>query len=103
LDGFVTFLNTQHNAVIHFILTLAAFVASLMFHINKMEAIAVIFAVALVWAAEMFNTAIEKLADLVTGEFHPAIKFIKDVSAAAVLVSAIAAFLTGLIIFLPKI
>jgi len=51
----------------------------------------------------LFNTAIEKLADMVSGDFHPSIKFIKDVSAAAVMVSAMAAFITGAIIFLPKL
>jgi diacylglycerol kinase len=57
----------------------------------------------LVWAAELFNTAIEKLADTVSKDFHPSIKFVKDVSAAAVLLSALAAFITGAIIFLPKL
>ena len=51
----------------------------------------------------MFNTAVEKLADMVSKDLHPEIKVIKDVSAAAVLVSAIAALVTGAIIFLPKL
>src|SRR5712671_5130876 len=71
--------------------------------LNKTKAIAVILASGFVWAAELFNTAVEKLADMVSKDFHPKIKFIKDVSAAAVLLSAITAFLTGIIIFLPKV
>ena len=54
-------------------------------------------------AAEFFNTAIEKLADLVSKDFDANIKFIKDVSAAAVLLAALAAFTTGAIIFIPKL
>jgi diacylglycerol kinase len=52
---------------------------------------------------EMLNTALEKMCDLVTKDFHPLIKCIKDVSAGAVLVCAAGSLLTGTIIFLPKI
>jgi diacylglycerol kinase len=51
----------------------------------------------------MINSSIERLCNLYTKEFHPDIKFIKDVSAASVLLIAIAAAITGLIIFLPYI
>jgi len=103
LAGLNTFFNTQHNAVIHLLMTILVFIASLFFTISKTEAMAITLAVGLVWAAELFNTAIEKLADMVEQEFHPSIKFIKDVSAAAVLITAITALVTGTIIFLPKI
>lgn len=56
-----------------------------------------------VLVTEMLNTAIEKLCDLVTLEFHPLIKIVKDVSAGMVLVSAIGSIVTGIIIFSPKI
>ena len=102
-EGVSTFFNTQHNALIHLLATLLVFIASVFFHISKTETIAVILAVGFVWTAELFNTAIEKLADLASPEFHPGIKFIKDVSAAAVLLAAVTAFLAGSIIFLPKI
>jgi len=71
--------------------------------VSRGEAISIVLSVGLVWLAELFNTAIEKLCDVVSKEYHPAIKFIKDVSAAAVLVSAITAFVTGAIVFLPKL
>jgi len=61
----------------------------------------IVIAIGLVWVAELFNTAIEKLCDMVCPEQHPQIKFIKDVSAAAVLVTAIIAMITGCIIFIP--
>jgi diacylglycerol kinase (ATP) len=102
-EGLNAFFNTQHNALIHLLMTVLVFIASVFYAINKTEAIAVILATGFVWAAELFNTAIEKLADMVSGEFHPSIKFIKDVSAAAVLLAATTAFVTGAIVFLPKI
>lgn len=102
-DGINAFFESQHNAIIHLIITIFTFMAMMFFDVSKEEAIAIIVATGFVWVAELFNTAIEKLADMVSKEFHPAIKFIKDVSAAAVLLSAITAFLTGAIIFLPKL
>ena len=84
-------------------MTLLAFSAAVLYNVAKVEAIAIALAIGFVWAAELFNTAVEKLADLVSTEQRPEIKFIKDVSAAAVLLSAATAFITGAIIFLPKI
>jgi diacylglycerol kinase (ATP) len=100
--GLSSFFSTQHNAIIHLIMTLLAFSAAVLYNVTRVEAIAITLAVGFVWAAELFNTAVEKLADLVSTDHHPGIKFIKDVSAAAVLLSAVAAFITGAIVFLPK-
>jgi len=57
----------------------------------------------LVLALELLNTAIEKLCDTISTEIQPEIKIIKDVSAAAVLLSAAGSVVTGIIIFFPKI
>jgi len=70
--------------------------------VTGIEAIAITFATGFVWSAELFNTSIEKLADKVTMEYNDTIKMIKDISAAAVLIAAIVALTTGLIIFIPK-
>jgi diacylglycerol kinase (ATP) len=102
-EGLHAFFSEQHNAIIHLLVTALVFFAAVFFKINKMELIAVGLATGFVWAAELFNTAIEKLADMVSKDFHPQIKFIKDVSAAAVLVAAISAFVTGVIVFVPKL
>jgi diacylglycerol kinase (ATP) len=102
-EGLNAFFSTQHNAIIHLLLTIMAFIAVIFFNVSKTEAISIVIATAFVWVAELFNTAIEKLADMVSTDFNPGIKFLKDVSAAAVLVSSIAAFLTGAIVFLPRL
>jgi diacylglycerol kinase (ATP) len=102
-EGLNAFFTTQHNAIIHLLMTMMAFIAAIFFNVSRGEAIAILLSAGFVWAAELFNTAIEKLADMASKDFHPKIKFIKDVSAAAVLISAIAAFITGAIIFLPKL
>lgn len=102
-QGLSGFFSTQHNAIIHLIMTLLAFSAAVFYNITKTEAIAITLAIGFVWAAELFNTAVERLADIVSKDHRPEIKFIKDVSAAAVLLAAVAALITGAIVFLPKI
>jgi diacylglycerol kinase (ATP) len=102
-SGLTSFFSTQHNAIIHLIMTLVAFSAAVLYNVTKAEAIGIALAIGFVWTAELFNTAIESLSDLVSKDHHPEIKFIKDVSAAAVLLSAIAAVITGAIIFIPKL
>jgi diacylglycerol kinase (ATP) len=102
-DGINAFFSSQHNAIIHLMITIFVFAAALFFDVSKEELISIVIVAGFVWASELFNTAIEKLADLVSKDHHPEIKFIKDISAAAVLISAIAAFITGAIIFLPKL
>ncbi len=54
-------------------------------------------------SAELFNTAIESVVNLVSPEIHPLAGKAKDVAAGAVLVSAISAAIVGLIIFIPKL
>lgn len=102
-DGINTFFATQHNAIIHLLATLTVYGAAIFFKISKLEMVAITIAAGFVWAAELFNTAIEKLADMASKEFDERIKFIKDVSAAAVLLAAVVALLTGMIIFIPKL
>jgi diacylglycerol kinase len=102
-EGLIAFFSAEHNAIIHLVITISIFVAAAFFDLSKGEWIAIIFATGFVWATELFNTAIESLCNLVSKEYHPGIKLIKDVSAAAVLIAAVVACLTGVIIFLPKI
>ena len=84
-------------------MTILVIGAAVFFKVTQGEAFAITLVTGLVWIAELFNTAIERLSDIVSKDFHPSIKFIKDISAAAVLVSAVIAMITGSIIFLPKI
>lgn len=102
-EGILSFFRTEHNAQIHLSATVLVTVLSVTLGVDKSEAIAVVFSVALVWIAEMINTAIEKMMDFISIERHPQIKLIKDISAGAVLVAAIAAAIVGGIVFIPKL
>ncbi len=62
---------------------------------------ALLLCTGLVISLEMLNSAIERICNMYTTEFHPAIKIIKDIAAAAVLWSALISLVVGLLIFLP--
>jgi diacylglycerol kinase (ATP) len=103
ITGIRTFIQREHNARIHLVATITVIVAAILFRVTVAEAGALTIVVALVWITEILNTCIERMADLITPEQHPQIKFIKDIAAAAVLIAAITAVVTGLLIFIPKI
>ncbi|MBL7723021.1 MAG: diacylglycerol kinase family protein [Chitinophagaceae bacterium] len=102
-EGMCCFFKQEHNAILHLLATVAVIVLSIIFPVSRFEIIILAIVTGLVWAAEFFNTAIEKMADLISKEDHPEIKFIKNVAAAAVLVMAAVALLAGYLIFIPKI
>ncbi|MGI4743736.1 MAG: diacylglycerol kinase family protein [Janthinobacterium lividum] len=63
----------------------------------------VALAVAGVWTAELFNTAIETLTNLVSPGYHPLAGKAKDVAAGAVLLASVGALVVGGLVFGPKI
>lgn len=97
------FFRSEHNARIHLAATLVLALCSCWLGVSTMEAIALLIVTALVWMAELFNTALEKMVDFTSHERKRELKYIKDLSAAAVLVTALAACATGILIFLPKL
>ena len=103
MSGIVHFFYHGHNVRVHLPPTILVILVCFYLPVTRTELLALIFTISLVWISEMINTSLEKLADMVTTQYHPQIRIIKDVAAGAVLVAAIAALLTGLIIFIPKI
>jgi diacylglycerol kinase len=103
LDGIKYVLVTQQNARVHAFFTLAVFILGFLFRINKVEWITLLLTVGLVWSAELFNTAVEVMVDLISPEQHIAAKICKDVSAGSVLVAALISILVGLLIFGPPL
>lgn len=101
--GLRQFFTGQHNAIVHAVATVVLIVICLFVRPNATELLFLTLVTGLVWITELLNTAIEKLCDLVSPGFNPKVKFIKDVAAAAVLVSAIVAVVTALIIFIPRL
>ena len=100
--GIASFVRSEHNAWIHLAAAAGAIILGWLVKIRAGEWIAIILCMAMVIAAEIINTAIEKIMDHLSPARHPAVKTIKDLAAAAVLVTALAAFVIALIIFIPK-
>ncbi|WP_138477544.1 diacylglycerol kinase family protein [Dyadobacter bucti] len=101
--GIFNLFRFENNARIHLIACILVVIAGVFFKISATEWALIVMQVALVWAAEAFNTSIEKLADLVSPDYHPVIKIVKDTAAAGVLILAISAVIVGSIVFIPKV
>ena len=103
LDGIQSFFKSERNGQKQLLIALLVMIAGFFFKISHLEWIAVLLCAALVISLEMINTALEKLSDLVEPNYNVVIKAVKDISAAAVLWSAIISLVIGGIIFIPRI
>ena len=101
-SGLRLIFKTDHNVWLHFIATVGVIVLALMVKVSLGEAAFLAIAIGLVWVTELINTCLEKMMDFVSKEKHPDIKYIKDVSAGAVLIAAATSLVIGCIIFIPK-
>jgi diacylglycerol kinase (ATP) len=95
--------TTQLNFRIHLAATVLAILAGYLLHISTNEWLWVALSIALVLVTEIFNTMIESLTDLVSPGYNEKAGHIKDMSAGAVVIAALFAFITAIIIFLPKL
>jgi diacylglycerol kinase (ATP) len=101
-EGLRSLFRRDHNIILHLVATIVVIALSIWVKVTTAEALVLVFSIGFVWVAELFNTAIEKIMDLISMQRHPQIKFIKDVSAAAVLIASITAAIAGCVIFIPK-
>ena len=95
--------KSEPNMRIHFAIILGVIAGGFLLHISTVEWLVCILCFGLVIGAELFNTSIEKLVDLVSPEYNPKAGKVKDISAGAVMVCAIISAVIGIIIFAPKI
>ena len=95
--------RTERNFRIEATCLVIVLPAGYFFKISAMELLVIMLHAGLVLGAEIFNTSIERLADLASREISPAIKNIKDTAAGAVLIIALSAVGSGAVIFIPKI
>lgn len=101
--GYGHCVGKEQNLNLHLIASGAVVIAGFVSGITRMEWMVVILCIGMVIAAELFNTSIEKLVDLVSPDHHPIAGQVKDIAAGAVLICAVAAAITGLVIFLPHL
>jgi diacylglycerol kinase len=96
-------LKTQQNAWIHSLVATLVLVMGFWLQISTTEWAILILTIAMVFSAEFINTSIEAVVDLASPTHHPLAKVGKDVGAGAVLVSALAAVIVGLLILGPPL
>ena len=101
VKGLGIFFRTQHNAWIHLSAAIVAIILGLLFDIQRMEWALIIIAIGMVLVAECLNTAIEFLVDFVSPAYHEKAGKVKDLAAAAVLISSLIAVMLGLLVFVP--
>ena len=94
-SGFFYVLKTQKNAWLHLAATIVVVAVSLWLNIGRLEWLAILLVIGLVWMAEFMNTALEVIVDLASPEKHPLAKVAKDVGAASVLIAAILSVIIG--------
>ena len=94
---------TQRNAKIHTVIALAAIALGFVLRLDRYEWLVLALTIAMVLAAEGANTALEAVVDLASPNYHPLAKIAKDVGAGTVLLTAIAAVIVGLLLFVPHL
>ena len=102
-NGLLYFFRTQKNARVHAIIALLVILFGWLLNLAVWEWLVVVLCIGFVFSAELLNTAIEGLTDLVAPGYNKKAGTVKDLAAGGVLLAAIAAAVAGLIIFIPKI
>ncbi len=100
-QGIIHCLRYERNIRIHLLFALGALVASFYFQLSGIELAVILLTIVLVVGTEMVNTAVENAIDLVSPDYHPLAKIVKDVMAGAVFFACFIAVIVGLVIFLP--
>lgn len=103
MQGILRAFRTERNLKIHASMMMIVVILGVIFKIAVWEWITCIILFALVIGAELLNTSIEEMVNLLSPEIRVHAKYAKDIAAGAVLIFAIASAIVGAIIFIPKI
>ncbi len=95
-QGIWVLLSTQHNARIHAVIGILVLALGWHFQVGKVKFLLLVFAIALVWVAEAFNTVLEIMVNLLSPQISGKARRAKDVAAAAVLIASLAALWIGI-------
>ncbi|MFN7251261.1 MAG: diacylglycerol kinase family protein [Anaerobacillus sp.] len=96
-------IRNEQNMKIHLFIAIMMISLAYVLEIHRVEKIILLLVIGIVISLEVLNTAIERVVDLVTKEYHPMAKVAKDVSAGAVFIFSIFAVLIGILIFYQPI
>ena len=91
--------NFQNELIAAFLVLLAM----IYFGVTRAESVVLILVISAVLLAELMNTVMERVVDILKPKVHPYIRLIKDMMAAGVLVVSITALVVGVLIFYPYV
>ena len=103
IEGIRLAYKYNRNIRIHTLFAALAIILSLVLGIAWFEFGLILVVILLVMSAEMINTAIEEMVDLIIQEHREQAKIAKDAAAGMVLITAIGSVVIGAIVFLPYI
>ena len=99
IEGILWSTSSQRHLRYHFFAAMIVLLLALLLGLSTLDFILLTFAVTLVLFAELINTAVEVVVDMISPEFHPLARRAKDVAAGSVLVASLGAFVMGFFIF----
>lgn len=102
-NGIRHILNHHYNARLIFLFFIFAILLGFYLRISNLELFVLGVAMIVVFIAEVINTIIEDMTNLITREFHPQVKIIKDVAAGVVLVAILFSLVLGYCVFMKRI
>ncbi len=103
MDGLIYAYRYEQSMLIHVIVTIAVIITNIVLKVSAMHWLITMLAIGMVLAAELINTAIEAVVDMVTLEIHPLAKIAKDCGSAATFVLSMMAAVMGLVVYIPYI
>ena len=103
LRGLLYVIRNERNFRIELIIASLVIIGAIILGLKSWEFIIVLLMISWVLVAELINTALERVVDILEPKVHPFARLIKDVMAAAVLFSSMMALIIGLVIFAPYI
>ncbi len=103
IAGVIRTWTRERNFRLHVTVAVAVAVMGAVLQISRVEWAVLVFAMGLVFTAELFNTTVEAAVDLLSPEYHETAKTAKDAAAGAVLLSALTAAIVGVLILGPPL
>jgi diacylglycerol kinase (ATP) len=100
IHGVVHVVRSERNMRIHLLVGLLVVVLAGALGVTRVEMTALILTIGVMFVAELFNTAVEEVVNLITPDFHPLAGIIKNISAGAVLIAALTAVAVGYLVFI---
>ena len=103
VSGFRYAFRHERNFRIECFVAMGVIVLSVLFPLATWERVFLLFMIGWVLGAELINTIVERIVDMLKPRLHPYARVIKDIMASAVLLSSIIAFIIGVLIFSPHV